>query len=80
MWSRACNRCNGIIYKGEGTHIPSVNYGDRHFIIHKDVKVCKQRQDIRPPKEREQLMNLPDDITPRQWHDDLLKNIQLIMC
>ena len=78
MWSRVCSRCNGIIYKREGAHIPSNNYGSRHFIIHKDVKICKQRNDIRIPKEKEQLMNLPDNITPIEWYNGLLERIKLI--
>ncbi len=66
-WVRACSRCNGIIYKGEGEYIPSKNYGARHFIVHKTVALCKQRQDLRIPEEKVELMNMPEQ-TVKEWH------------
>ena len=55
---RICCRCNGIIYKGEGKFKDSVNYGKRHFMVHKLVTLCKERHNLRIPEDIKKLMEM----------------------
>ena len=57
-WVRVCCRCNGLIFKGEGKYVDSVNYGKRHFMQHKSVELCKQRHKLRNPAEIEALAKI----------------------
>ena len=73
-WIRACSRCNGPIYTGEGQYIPSQNYGNRHFMVHKTVALCKERQDLRVLEDKMELMNMPE-MTVADWYKQFLQKI-----
>ena len=66
-WIRVCCRCNGLIYKGEGKYIPSKNYGNRYFMVHKTVTLCKERCDLRVPEDIKELMSMKEQ-SIKEWH------------
>jgi hypothetical protein len=56
VWMRVCCHCNGIILKGEGKFVDSVNYGKRYFMVHKSVALCRKRHHLRVPEDIEKLL------------------------
>ena len=68
-WCRVCSRCNGLVYAGEGQHIPSRNYGPKHFIVHKTVELCKHRQRLRGTALQE-LKTMPEQ-TVTEWYEGM---------